>query len=89
MRTKSAVLFETGQSLKIVELELQEPKSDEVLVKVVGAGICHSDYHYIDGHRNLVTKPMLMGHEGSGVIEKVGVNVKSVKPGDSIIFRSF
>ena len=86
MRTKSAVLFETGQSLKIVELELQEPKSDEVLVKVVGAGICHSDYHYIDGHRNLVTKPMLMGHEGSGVIEKVGVNVKSVKPGDKIIF---
>ena len=86
MKTKSAVLYDAHHPLIIEELDLQDPNENEVLVKVSGAGVCHSDYHYIDGHRAIPAKPIVMGHEGSGIIESVGNNVKSVSPGDKIIF---
>ena len=86
MKTLSAVLFEPHKPVRIEELELQDPKENEVLVKLVGAGICHSDYHYVDGHIKPRNLPLVMGHEGSGIIEKIGSSVKSVLPGDKIIF---
>ena len=86
MKTLSAVLFEPHKPVIIEELELQDPKENEVLVKLVGAGICHSDYHYVDGHIKPGNLPLVLGHEGSGIIEKIGSSVKSVSPGDKIIF---
>ncbi len=67
------------------EVELAEPREGEVLVRIVGAGVCHSDYHRVDGHSAIKTLPWLLGHEGSGVVERVGPGVRSVAPGDHVI----
>ena len=84
MKTKAAVLYEPNTPLIIEELDLDEPKSDEVLVKIGGAGICRSDWHFMAGEAKTVL-PAVLGHEGSGVVEQVGPGVTSVKPGDHVI----
>ena len=69
MRLTAAVLRERGQPFVIEELELEEPRGDEVLVRVVGAGVCHTDLQFRDrGHLPL---PAVLGHEGAGVVERV------------------
>ena len=84
MKTKAAVLYEPNTPLIIEELDLDEPKSDEVLVKIGGAGICRSDWHFMAGEAKTVL-PVVLGHEGSGVVEQVGPGVTSVKQGDHVI----
>ena len=83
---KAAILIEPHKPVLVEEVDLQDPKDGEVLVDLVGAGICHSDYHYVDGHIKPRKLPLVMGHEGSGIVEKIGPGVKSIKPGDKIIF---
>ncbi len=83
MRIKAAVAVEKGK-LEIQELELGAPKMGEVLVKVVACGICHTDTSTL----NLVVPsplPMVLGHEGVGVVEQVGPGVQSLKEGDHVI----
>jgi S-(hydroxymethyl)glutathione dehydrogenase/alcohol dehydrogenase len=82
---RAAVLYETKQPLVIEELTLDEPKQSEVLVKIKATGICHSDYHVIDGSWTGWPLPIVMGHEAAGIVEAVGPGVTRVQPGDHCI----
>ena len=86
MKTKAAVLYEANTPLAIEELDLAEPEEGEVLIKVSAAGVCHSDYHIMKGEWSF-PMPAVLGHEGAGVVERVGSGVKNLKPGDHIILN--
>jgi len=83
MRVAAAVLADYGQLLT-EELELDEPGPGEVAVRLAAAGVCHSDYHVYSGDLPLPT-PMVLGHEGAGVVSSVGPGVSSVRPGDPVV----
>ena len=83
MKVKAAVLYETHQPFHIETLDLAPPQAGEVLVKVVAAGVCHSDYHLVTGDTKHAL-PVVPGHEGAGVVEAVGPGVTRVKPGDHV-----
>ena len=82
---KAAVLYEVNTPLVVEDVELEDPKQGEVLVKVAAAGVCHSDLSFMEG-RWKIAIPLVMGHEGAGIVEKVGEGVSSVQPGDHVIF---
>jgi S-(hydroxymethyl)glutathione dehydrogenase/alcohol dehydrogenase len=84
MRIQAAVLYGTGEPLRVEELSLGEPQAGEVLVRLAASGVCHSDYHTVTGQVPLPL-PIVLGHEGAGVVEAVGPNVTSVHPGDHVI----
>ena len=85
MEIKAAVVFETGGDFSIEQLELCDPNDDEVLVRIVGVGICHTDLGARDGHLPIPLPPSVFGHEGAGVVEKVGARVSKFKPGDHVV----
>jgi alcohol dehydrogenase len=93
MKTKAAVLYEMGAptpyaaSLPLVvdEVTLAGPGPGEVLVEVGAAGLCHSDLSVVDGSRPRAM-PMILGHEASGVVREVGEGVRSLAPGDHVVF---
>jgi aryl-alcohol dehydrogenase len=85
MQIKAAVVWQTGGEFSIEQLELTEPKDDELLVRVVGVGICHTDLVARDGHLPGPPPPSVFGHEGAGVVEKVGARVARVRPGDHVV----
>jgi Zn-dependent alcohol dehydrogenase len=71
MKTRAAVLRGVGQDFEVTELELDPPKTGEVLIRFVAAGLCHSDEHL--RHGDIVPRfPIVGGHEGAGIIEEVG-----------------
>ena len=84
---RAAVLYEAQTPMLIEDVSLEGPKDDEVLVQVKATGACHSDYHVIDGswHGAGYPMPVILGHEAAGIVERVGANVASVKPGDHVI----
>jgi NDMA-dependent alcohol dehydrogenase len=84
MKTVAAVLHEAGKPWDVVEIDLDEPKANEVLVRFEAAGLCHSDEHIRSGD-SLARLPMVGGHEGSGVVEAVGPGTTRVKVGDHIV----
>jgi len=88
MKTRAALLYEVGQPLVVQEVDLAEPQRGEVLVRIVAAGVCHSDLHYMKGEWP-IPKPAVLGHEGAGIVERVGPGVTRVRPGDHcvLIFR--
>jgi S-(hydroxymethyl)glutathione dehydrogenase/alcohol dehydrogenase len=86
MRIRAAVLHEPRQPLVVEEVELAPPRADEVLVRVAAAGVCHSDVRLADGELGAGRWPMVMGHEGAGVVEEVGSSVTHVAPGDHVGF---
>ena len=84
MKTKAAVVVEAGKPIEIEELDLDEPKEGEVLIRYTHAGLCHSDVHV--AHGDLEARlPMVLGHEGAGIIEEVGPGVTRVKVGDHVV----
>ncbi len=84
MQIKAAIAREQGGDLSIENIELDEPRDDEILVKVTATGVCHTDLVVRDGM--LPTPlPVVLGHEGAGVVEKVGSAVYKVKPGDKVV----
>ncbi len=84
MKTKAAVVYETGKPIEIEELTLDKPREGEVLIRYTHAGLCHSDVHI--AHGDLEARlPMVLGHEGAGIIEEVGPGVTRVKPGDHVV----
>ncbi|QDT21136.1 zinc-dependent alcohol dehydrogenase family protein [Gimesia chilikensis] len=93
MHTRAAVLYEMekptpyaeSKPLVIEELQLDDPGPGEVLVKLAGAGLCHSDLSTIDGSRPRVM-PMVMGHEASGIVREVGPGVHDLQPDDHVVF---
>jgi S-(hydroxymethyl)glutathione dehydrogenase/alcohol dehydrogenase len=83
MKTKAAVLFEAGRDWQVLELDLDPPKANEVLLRVEYCGLCHSDEHVRKGA--FLRYPVVGGHEGAGVIEQVGPGVTTVSPGDHAV----
>jgi len=81
---KAAVLNEQPGPLEIEDLAIDKPAANEVLVRVVGAGLCHSDLHFMEGTFR-TPLPSVMGHESAGIVEQVGADVTYCKPGDHVI----
>lgn len=84
MKTKAAVLWGPNEPWSVEEITLDEPKANEVMVRMVAAGLCHSDEHMRDG-TNSMGYPHIGGHEGAGIVERVGPGVQSVAPGDPVV----
>ncbi len=82
---KAAILYEANQPLQVVDVDQQGPRAGEARVQVKATGICHSDWHIMNGDWKLPL-PMVLGHEAAGVVEEVGAGVTTVRPGDHIIF---
>ncbi len=85
MRMRAAVLEEFGQPLEVQELELEEPRAGEVLVRLVACGVCHTDLYTASGVDPSGYSPCVLGHEGAGVVERVGEGVTSVVEGDHVV----
>jgi aryl-alcohol dehydrogenase len=85
VKIQAAVAWEAGATLSIEEVDLDEPRDDEILVRVEAVGVCHTDDNARLG-RLPVVFPIILGHEGSGVVERVGSAVTSVTPGDRVLF---
>jgi S-(hydroxymethyl)glutathione dehydrogenase / alcohol dehydrogenase len=85
MKMRAAVLEEFGKPLVIHELELDEPQGHEVLVRLVACGVCHTDLYTASGVDPSGYAPCVLGHEGAGVVERVGADVTLVKPGDHVV----
>ncbi|MDR9484192.1 MAG: NAD(P)-dependent alcohol dehydrogenase [Sediminimonas sp.] len=84
MQIRAAVAREPGADLTIEALSLDAPREDEILVKVVATGVCHTDLVVMAGH--LPTPlPVVLGHEGAGIVEAVGDKITKVKPGDHVV----
>ena len=81
---QGAVLRTRGGPLKIEPLELEGPREDEVLVRIVASGICHTDIDFVDDWDGTVD-PVVLGHEGAGVVEQMGKSVKGVERGDHVV----
>jgi aryl-alcohol dehydrogenase len=83
MKIKAAVVREKGGPFLLEEIELDEPRDDEILVRIVSSGLCHTDLvarmQYLP-----IPLPGVFGHEGAGIVEKVGAQVTKVKPGDHV-----
>jgi S-(hydroxymethyl)glutathione dehydrogenase/alcohol dehydrogenase len=84
MKTRAAVLRDIGKDFEITELDLDEPKAGEILVRFVASGLCHSDDHLRTGDIP-VRYPIVGGHEGAGIVEKVGEGVTRLAPGDHVV----
>ncbi|HZT85433.1 MAG TPA: alcohol dehydrogenase catalytic domain-containing protein [Gaiellaceae bacterium] len=85
MRMRAAVLEEFGQPLVVQEVELSEPRAGEVLVRLEACGVCHTDLYTASGADPSGYAPTVLGHEGAGVVERVGEGVSSVAPGDHVV----
>lgn len=84
MEIKAAIAREQGGPLTIESVTLESPRSHEILVRVVATGVCHTDLAVLAGH--LPTPfPVVLGHEGAGVVEQVGSAISKVKPGDHVV----
>lgn len=85
MKSRAAVAFAPGEALQIVEVDVAPPKAGEVLVKVTHTGVCHTDAFTLSGDDPEGVFPVILGHEGAGIVVEVGEGVTSVKPGDHVI----
>jgi aryl-alcohol dehydrogenase len=87
MRIEAAVSHEGSPFPQIETLDLDEPRAGEVLVRVVASGICHTDLgaHAGGAAGGLTPKPIVLGHEGAGIVEAIGAGVTSLKPGDHVV----
>src|ERR1043166_4006204 len=85
VRIRAARLEEFGQPLEVQEVDLAEPKAGECLVRLVACGVCHTDLYTASGADPSGYSPTVLGHEGAGVVERVGDGVTSVTPGDHVV----
>ena len=85
MKIRAAVLEDFGQPLVVQELDLDEPRDGEVLVRLAACGVCHTDHYTASGADPSGYAPCVLGHEGAGVVERVGEGVTLVAPGDHVI----
>src|SRR6186713_159101 len=85
MRITAAVLEEFGAPLQVQEIDLADPQPGEVLVRLAACGVCHTDLYTASGADPSGYAPTVLGHEGAGVVERVGEGVSSVGPGDHVV----
>ncbi|HLY48578.1 MAG TPA: zinc-binding dehydrogenase [Solirubrobacteraceae bacterium] len=83
---RAVVLRQPGRPVAVETVLLEPPRRGEVLVRVAAAGVCHSDLHLADGALGAGRWPMVLGHEGAGVVESVGEDVVGIAPGDHVAF---
>ena len=90
MKIHAVIASEEHKNFSYEEVEVDDPRDDEILVKIEAVGLCHTDVIARDGLYQL-GKDSVLGHEGAGIVEKIGTSVTKVKPGDrvSISFRRF
>jgi S-(hydroxymethyl)glutathione dehydrogenase/alcohol dehydrogenase len=84
MKTRAAVQYAPGEPIRVEEVELDPPGVHEVQVRMVAAGVCHSDYHVVTGELPSYL-PMALGHEGAGIIEALGPGVTNYQVGDHVV----
>ncbi len=85
MKTRAAVLEQFGQPLVVQEVDLADPGTGEVLVRLAACGVCHTDLYTASGADPTGYAPCVLGHEGAGVVERVGPGVTLVEPGDHVV----
>lgn len=85
MKSIAAVAFAANQALEICQIDVEKPKSDEVLVKLVASGVCHTDAYTLSGADPEGLFPVVLGHEGAGIVMEVGSAVTTLKDGDHVI----
>ena len=85
MKTRGAIIRSAPGKWEVVDIDLDEPRQDELLIKMTASGLCHSDDHVTTGDIPVGTYPMCGGHEGAGVVEKVGPNTPGFEVGDHIV----
>ena len=84
MKSRAAILFESGKPLEICSVDVQDPKAGEVRIEIKAAGVCHTDLSVMTGSIK-APMPAILGHEGAGVVIDVGPGVTAVKSGDHVI----
>jgi len=84
---KAAVMRSRGAKLSVEDVDLEPPRAGEVAVRLVATGICHSDLNGLRGPRELRT-PLVLGHEGAGVVESIGPGVTAAAPGDHVVLSA-
>jgi S-(hydroxymethyl)glutathione dehydrogenase/alcohol dehydrogenase len=85
MKIRAAVLEEFGRPLVVQDVDLAEPRAGEALVRLVACGVCHTDLYTASGADPSGYAPTVLGHEGAGVVERVGEDLTSVAPGDHVV----
>ena len=85
MKTRAAVAVKAGKPLEIMDVDLEGPRSGEVLVEIKATGICHTDEFTLSGQDPEGLFPTILGHEGAGVVREIGKNITSLKEGDHVI----
>ena len=85
MRTKGAILWGVGEEWSVEEIELGDPRAGEVQVQLAASGLCHSDEHLVTGGTPVAFYPVIGGHEGAGVVTKVGPGVTGLQEGDHVV----
>ncbi|MFC9659852.1 NAD(P)-dependent alcohol dehydrogenase [Nocardia sp. NPDC127606] len=83
MRTTAVLSRDPGAEFSIEPIEVDEPRAGEILVRIVAAGICHTDL--VTRRAGAADRPILLGHEGAGVVAAVGSDVRTVRPGDHVV----
>jgi NDMA-dependent alcohol dehydrogenase len=85
LKTKGALLWGVGEDWSVEEIELGDPRQGEVTVELAASGLCHSDEHLVTGGTPVAFYPVIGGHEGAGVVTKVGPGVTGLKEGDHVV----
>ena len=85
MKIRAAVLEQFGAPLNVTEVDLAEPRAGEVLVRLEACGVCHTDMYTASGADPSGYAPAVLGHEGAGIVERIGEGVRDVKPGDRVV----
>ncbi|TDT41474.1 S-(hydroxymethyl)glutathione dehydrogenase/alcohol dehydrogenase [Halospina denitrificans] len=85
MKSRAAIAWEAGKPLEITEIDVEDPREGEVMVRLVATSVCHTDAYTLSGADPEGLFPSVLGHEGAGVVEAVGAGVTSVAPGDHVI----
>jgi len=85
MKSRAAVAWEAGKPLEVTEIDVAGPQEGEVLVRIVATGVCHTDAYTLSGADPEGLFPAILGHEGGGIVEEVGVGVNSLSVGDHVI----
>ncbi len=85
MKSRAAVAWEAGKPLELEDIEVDGPKTGEVMVQIKATGVCHTDAYTLSGVDPEGLFPAVLGHEGAGVVVEVGAGVTSVEVGDHVI----
>ena len=86
MQISAAVFRKVHEPLTVETVDIDKPWGREVLVRTIATGVCHSDLHVVDGNgRFPLDRPFVLGHEGAGIVEAVGADVTSMRPGDHVV----